>query len=542
VWSPVGDFFVSGHQKTTFTSLALGSTDQGFYCRFPMPFRDGARLEIVNEGSKEVTVTASVLTRPLDSLPSDRGRFHARWSRIETQIGQYVPLLTALGRGKYVGISFNCQAISPWMLEGDEVVWADGELTPSVHGTGTEDYFNGAWYFNRGQFSLATHGAALLDLTETGKRSRVSLYRLHTLDPIYFSERIRLCIEHGQELSMQGSDYCFTTFWYQDEPHVTPFPTPPATERASGAARVIAYMERFTEWQQALTQKDEAAVAERGVRLIDDFPGEANLNFVRYHTGSALQRLERVNEAIEVWRSAEDYLGIDYRETGLCKAEAWIARGARGKCPKALLEISRFDAAQRPGSFDSKKWDALPIATGLHPAFPSPYLDLPADHQTETAMSYDSEYVYVRARCWEPKTEHLVIGEIQDRFDMREDAFVVCIDPGRKYERYALIVCNSGGRVKAAWTGGHEWWTAQQPMDKLFEAEGAARIENGAWIVELRIPRKTLGLDGDLAGRICGLEFIRVRNVNLRASEVSMWGTGYIPVIVSEFSLGRFGK
>ena len=88
-----------------------------------------------------------------------------------------------LGPANYVGMSLNAQGISPWMLEGDEVAWVDGELTPSIHGTGTEDYFSGAWYFKNGPFHLPFHGAPMLELRPLGQASRVSLYRFHRWIP-----------------------------------------------------------------------------------------------------------------------------------------------------------------------------------------------------------------------------------------------------------------------------------------------------------------------------------------------------------------------
>ena len=548
VWSPIGDFFVSGHQKTEFRALPLGSTQEGFYCRFPMPFAKSAKLELVNESGKDVAVEYRVLDRKIDACPEDWGRFHARWSRVETKIGEYVTLLNARGRGKYVGISFNPQSISPWMLEGDEVVWADGELTPSIHGTGTEDYFNGAWYFNKGQFSLATHGAPLLELVETGLRSRVSLYRFHLLDPISFSERIRVCIEHGQERSMQGSDYCFTAFWYQTEPHVPRFPTPAAPERLATAAPVLEYIKRFGEWQDAVKQKFDDKVTELGMKLIAHFPNEANLNQVRYRTGQALRRLGRVNDAVEVWRSAQDYWGIDFAETDLCATEAWVLGGQKGEPPKAMLEIQRLDKPQKPGSFDPAVWNALPVATDFHPNFPNPYFDLAADVQTEVRMAYDDASLYLWVRCWEPSMEELgVPREAGETFNFKEDGFVLCVDAERSYETYTFVAVDPKGRVWVTTDvrGSDERFgqTEKQegkPVLPPMSAEAVAQTESDCWVVELRIPRDLVGLKGDISNTISGLGFIRLRNSNRERPESTMWGTGIVSNVASQFGLARF--
>ena len=43
-------------------------------------------------------------------------------------------------------------------MEGDERVHFDGSRSPAIYGTGTEDFFSGAYYYNRGRFTLPDHG------------------------------------------------------------------------------------------------------------------------------------------------------------------------------------------------------------------------------------------------------------------------------------------------------------------------------------------------------------------------------------------------
>ena len=46
---PIGDFFGLGLcEVTNFTSRFFGMSSGGFYCRFPMPFKRGFRIEIEN--------------------------------------------------------------------------------------------------------------------------------------------------------------------------------------------------------------------------------------------------------------------------------------------------------------------------------------------------------------------------------------------------------------------------------------------------------------------------------------------------------------
>ena len=68
-----------------------------------------------------------------------------------------------------------------WYGEGDDMIFIDGdEWPPSLHGTGTEDYFNAAWYPQE-KYSAPYHGITLGGGDNWG--GHVSLYRFHVEDP-----------------------------------------------------------------------------------------------------------------------------------------------------------------------------------------------------------------------------------------------------------------------------------------------------------------------------------------------------------------------
>ena len=50
------------------------------------------------------------------------------------------------GKGHFVGINYyvHCPT-TMWYGEGDDMWFIDGEKTPSLIGTGTEDFFNTSW-------------------------------------------------------------------------------------------------------------------------------------------------------------------------------------------------------------------------------------------------------------------------------------------------------------------------------------------------------------------------------------------------------------
>ena len=69
--------------------------------------------------------------------------------------GNYV-WMEATGRGHFVGVTMSVlQNQDGWWGEGDDMFFVDGEKLPSINGTGSEDYFLGAWDFGGQPFSYA---------------------------------------------------------------------------------------------------------------------------------------------------------------------------------------------------------------------------------------------------------------------------------------------------------------------------------------------------------------------------------------------------
>jgi len=262
VEAPFGDFFGMGHGVTkNFTSAAFSMSPQdgrGLSCYFPMPFRKSARLEIENTSIARMHLYFYVDYEAALDIPEGSGYFHAQyrrdaktdgWADPSEQIsknrgnipgfpewypdawvktnttgdGNYV-ILEAYGKGKYVGCNLNIDVFerqaNDWYGEGDDMIFIDGEpWPPGLHGTGTEDYFNTA-FCPRQEFCAPYHGITLYSGDEAGFPwgGKNSMYRLHILDPIHFSESIKVTIEHGHANKL-SNDYSSTAYWYQIEPH-----------------------------------------------------------------------------------------------------------------------------------------------------------------------------------------------------------------------------------------------------------------------------------------------------------------------------------
>ncbi|MGA2203270.1 MAG: glycoside hydrolase family 172 protein [Terriglobales bacterium] len=254
VEAPLGDFFGLGlGDYFQFESIPLVvAPDKALNCFFPMPFRKRARITITNEGKEDVdsfyfNIDYQALNK---DLPADTMYFHAQYRQATPAKGwtnqwesndtpavtakknldgenNYV-WLEASGQGHFVGVTMSIlQNQDGWWGEGDDMFFVDGEKTPSINGTGSEDYFLGAWDFGEQPFSYALFGAPVKGAELAGSRS--SVYRFHLDSPIPFTKSLRATIEHGH--ANHRSDNIFSVaYWYQKEPHAA-FPPLPAVEQ-----------------------------------------------------------------------------------------------------------------------------------------------------------------------------------------------------------------------------------------------------------------------------------------------------------------------
>jgi hypothetical protein len=239
VESPIGPFFGQGWDEAyNFSSLPLAASPRdgiGLVSYFAMPFARGARVEIENEADKPIRgVWFYIDYVEFEELPAKLGRFHAWYNHQltgaspegetsgrlrENTTGDRNYLIADIdGKGHFVGVNYYIHTPSPiWYGEGDDMFFIDGEAwPPSLHGTGTEDYFNTA-YGPKRLFSHPYFGAARVN-DNIGFLGRTHVYRFHITDPVYFDESLRFSIEHGHNNSLT-LDLASVAYWYQVEPH-----------------------------------------------------------------------------------------------------------------------------------------------------------------------------------------------------------------------------------------------------------------------------------------------------------------------------------
>jgi hypothetical protein len=239
---PIGDFFGLGlGQYFTYQSALLAVAPiKALNAYFQMPFSHSARITLTNEGSvrtDSLYFAIDYITFP--ALPAGVGRFHAQYRQAApcpslpgnpgeknlNGANNYV-FMEAAGKGHFVGVTHSVvQNKDGWFGEGDDMIFIDGDVLPTINGTGTEDYYNGAWDFGGQSFAYEHNGAPLM-VTPEKKGGRYCLYRWHTESPIAFEKSIRVTIEHGTDNDRSDNFYS-TAYWYQTEPHAA-FPKLPA--------------------------------------------------------------------------------------------------------------------------------------------------------------------------------------------------------------------------------------------------------------------------------------------------------------------------
>lgn len=290
-------FGMAHGQTRNYASMPMQASPQdgkAFNCYLPMPFSQGMRITITNEAEHLLLFYYYVDLELHDSLEEGLGRFHAQYRQSRPQgesedgltneqflFGGENPdgkanydILTAEGHGHYVGVLYSVYSrrrseLWDWYGEGDDMIFIDGEpgivvpdtlrtpdarigpkaalvadrpesapgandaWPPTLHGTGTEDYFNTAWCPTQ-TYDAPYHG--IIAAGGPNWSEPVTVYRWHIEDPIVFQRQIRVSIEHGHA-NRRSDDISSVAFWYQSEPHKPFEPLPAVKDRLPASRR-----------------------------------------------------------------------------------------------------------------------------------------------------------------------------------------------------------------------------------------------------------------------------------------------------------------
>ncbi len=246
---PLGDFFCNGWNAYSHVSSAVVAVNPngGFNCYWEMPFRSAAEITVENVSAEEVVLYYQI-DYELAEVPPAAAYFHAQWRRSHpVPLGEVHTLLDRVeGAGHYVGTYLAWGVNSPgWWGEGEVKFYLDGDdAFPTICGTGTEDYFGGAWNFDVPGQGYTAYTTPYLGLNQVlppdglyASQQRFGMYRWHILDPVRFAEDLRVTVQslgigpgHHNGLRSRfrqtGDDIASTVFFYLDAPSCSRPPAP----------------------------------------------------------------------------------------------------------------------------------------------------------------------------------------------------------------------------------------------------------------------------------------------------------------------------
>jgi hypothetical protein len=223
IYTPIADLFGYAFGNISMRSILLGSKDNTNYCYIPMPFDEGATIELIyRNGEREEVLHFNTRVYYSDQKrdKAKEGKLYVAWNRVLKSI-EGKPLLFAdvKGKGHYMGTVLQTQGLNPGMtlfFEGDDIAIVDGVNT--IHGTGSEDYFNGGWYAFIDRWdtkvSLPIHGSLDYSLPSC----RTGGYRFHISDKISFNESLHYSMEHGPVGNNVPVNNTSLGFYYCDTP------------------------------------------------------------------------------------------------------------------------------------------------------------------------------------------------------------------------------------------------------------------------------------------------------------------------------------
>lgn len=266
---PIGDFFGLGHGLVASYQSQFFSASTRFpyqfnrgcalNCYLPMPFRERALVELVNESKQVHRQYFYVDYETFSEIPGDLGYCHAEFRRTNpfggwgpeiaaNKTGSHLAnivnkgrlawennyvILETKGRGHYLGCNLSVTNFrGDWWGEGDDMIWVDGyKWPPDVHGTGSEDYLNQAWGMQDNAFMR--NGSSIFEGLTTivpsiapwSEGAYQTSYVFHVENPVRFQKEIKVTIEHGHGNHL-ANEMSSTAYWYAEQPARAVAPPP----------------------------------------------------------------------------------------------------------------------------------------------------------------------------------------------------------------------------------------------------------------------------------------------------------------------------
>jgi D-arabinan exo alpha-(1,3)/(1,5)-arabinofuranosidase (non-reducing end) len=187
----------------------MGKTGQpsGLYNSYRIPFGESVRVTGELGAGVERPQTFWWIVRGVRNLPVYLGNIRLPSNaRLRLQVRkninlkplQMVDLAQSPGAGALYQVTLAVASKKCDFLEGMMRAYVNGANEPLLLSSGTEDYFLGTYYFNRGMYHLPLAGLTHKEVEPSGA-CQFSAYRFHVEDPLIFQKGWRLVWRNGEE-------------------------------------------------------------------------------------------------------------------------------------------------------------------------------------------------------------------------------------------------------------------------------------------------------------------------------------------------------
>jgi D-arabinan exo alpha-(1,3)/(1,5)-arabinofuranosidase (non-reducing end) len=197
-----------GDPAAPWGSQILGKTGHpsGLYNTYRIPFGRSVRITGQLAGAVKTSQPFWWIFRGVENLAPSLSEIQLpEDARLHLYTHENVPLepleMFEIGQSRGAGALYQVMLAvrsGSWsFLEAMFRAYIDGATEPLLLSSGTEDYFLGTYYFNRGMYHLPLAG-----LTHKSKDPKetcsFSAYRIHDKDPVLFQKGLRLLWRNGE--------------------------------------------------------------------------------------------------------------------------------------------------------------------------------------------------------------------------------------------------------------------------------------------------------------------------------------------------------
>ncbi len=194
-----------GEEAAPWGTERLGKTGHpsGVFNSYRIPF--GKSIRVTAQAAPDLKEDPPFwwIIRGVENMPVEVGGIRlpddARLRLYRTENREMAPLemldlCEASEAGLLYQVTMSVRSGNLNFLEACMRAYMNGGAEPLLLSSGTEDYFLGTYYFNRGRYHFPMAGLTHLD----ARKNTFSAYRFHEQDPIIFKNGLRLVWRNGE--------------------------------------------------------------------------------------------------------------------------------------------------------------------------------------------------------------------------------------------------------------------------------------------------------------------------------------------------------